>query len=166
MISLSFLAHYNSIFVLIALIILVYGGLKVINFKGNNFVLALLSFLVAFMFVSSDKLVSYIAELLPILLVIAIVIFCVLLVVTFGGDSIPGIKHGLVIAGLAIGIIVVVIFTFSFFSPLFHFLPATSNAGLSSGLSDLKNYLYSGTIRDSIVFIISVVAVGILLLKK
>ena len=165
MISLSFLGTYTPIWLMIALVILIYAGLKKIKLPGNDFVLALLSFMLTFLVVSSVGLTEYMAEVISLMSVVLILSFAVLLVLVFVSKDLDFTK-GLAIAGFVICMVVIVLGAFNQFPVLNHVLPATSNAGLSSGLSELKNYIYSDTIWNSLMFIISVVGVSILLLKK
>jgi len=150
---------------MIALIILIYAGLKKIKLPGNNFVLALLSFMLTFLVVSSTGLVEYMAGTISLMSVVLILSFIVLLVLTFIAKDGQFAKP-LSIVGFVICMWIIVLGAVHYFPALFHILPNTSNAGLGSGLSELKNYIYSDTIKNSLMFIISLVVVGILLLKK
>ncbi|MEK6885742.1 MAG: hypothetical protein AABX17_02140 [Nanoarchaeota archaeon] len=165
MISLNFLGEYTPIWLMIALIILIYAGLKKIKLPGNNFVLALLSFMLTFLVVSSTGLTEYMAGAIALMSVVLILSFSVLLVLVFVAKDVQFTKP-LAIIGFVICMLVIILGAFHQFPLLNHVLPSTSNAGLGSGLSELKDYIYSDTIKNSIMFIVSVVVVGFLLLKK
>ncbi len=153
------------IWVMIALVILIYAGLKKIKLPGNDFVLALLSFMLTFLVVSSIRLTAYAANAISLMSLVLIFSFVILMVLVFVAKDVQFSKP-LAIAGLVICLLIIIFVAVYQFPVLNHALPNTSNAGLGSGLSEFKNYIYSDTVKNSLMFIISVVVVGILLLKK
>ncbi len=153
------------IWIMIALVILIYAGLKKIKLPGNDFVLALLSFLLSFMVVSSIGLTKYVASVVSLMTVILILSFIVLMVLVFvtkEGDF----AKPLGVVGLILCFLIIILTAFSQFPALNHALPGTSNSGLSSGLAEFKDYIYSGMGKDGLIFIIAVAICSFFLLKK
>lgn len=165
MISLSFLANWNPIWLMIALVIIIYAGLKKIKLPGNDFVLALLSFLLSFTVVSSLILTNYMSNVISLLAVILAFSFLILLVLVFVAGDINFSKY-LARISFIVCMLIIIFTAFHTIPIMFHLLPLTSNAGLSSGLSEFKDYLYSKNIRDSIIFIATVALCSFFLLKK
>ncbi len=166
MIDLSQTHYYAPILVMLLVFIISYFTLKATKIEGGNWVLVTLSLLLALLVVSSTKITNYAIDLVPVIAIIAVIGFLVLLSVILVGDKELGnVKKYIMWIGFAIAIIVIVFMAFSHFTALNHMLPHSSDAGLDSNMSELKDFIYSKNFGDALVFILSIVIVGWFLVK-
>ena len=167
MIEFNFIEHFAPILVLLVSFILIYAALKLMKVPGTDWVLAILSFILSLIFVSSTSVVSYVFNLLPLLTVVLVVSFFILLILAFfvTKDFDP-FRKPLAWVGFIIALILVFGMLFSAFPTFNHLLPSHSNSGLSSEMVDFKDFIYSDTVKDSFVFVVAVAIVFTFLLYK
>lgn len=167
MIEFQFIEHYAPIWIFLVSFILIYACLKLFKLPGNNPVLAILSFLISLMLISSTDVVEYIFNLLPFLTTLLVVAFFLLLMlVFFVSDKWNPFKNPIAWVVFAIAIIIIIFVALNHFSTLNHMLPNSSDSGLSDSLEELKDWMYSDQIKNSFILIVSVAIVGFFLLKK
>ena len=166
MIDLTFLNHYAPIWILVILTVLFYAGLTVLKIPGNKSVLALTAVLISFIFVSSTTATNFIIDLIPIVMLLMIIGFMIMLMLVLITKDLATFTKPLAWIGFVLAIVFVLAMAFNSFPTLNHMLPNTSDSGLNSGLSELKDLIYSQDFKDSLVFVISLVIVCVFLVKK
>jgi hypothetical protein len=166
MMDLSSFGHYSPVFILVILVVLIYGGLKLLKIPGNDFVLVLTSILISFVFVSSNNAVNYMANLIPVLTVLMLVGFIIVLTLVFVAKDLEPFKKILAWTGFILAILFCLGLAFGSFHTLNHLLPDSSDSGLSPALNDLKDFIYDDEFKDGFVFVVCIALVSFLLLKK
>lgn len=166
MISLEFLSNYAPVWLLIVLIVFIYAGLKAIKLDGTNMVLALVSFVLGFMLISSTNITNFLINAVPYMTLILTLAFFTTLTLAFVGKDLDSFKKPLFWIGAALVVIVLLASAFNNFPTLNNILPNSSDSGLSEGASQLKSFVYSQNFKDGLVFVGSLTLVCIFLLKK
>jgi hypothetical protein len=163
MIDLSLSNYYAPLLILIASFIIIYAGLKKVDFGGSNWTTAILALLLSFIIVSSDVLVNYMVDLLPLITVIAVVTFFITLALVFVNFEKSPFKKILAWIGFALVILIALTLAFDTFPTLSNLLPGSSDSGLNSGLVELKDRVYTQDFQDFLVFVVSIVVVGVVM---
>ncbi len=146
--------------------ILCYAGLQKIKLPGSNWVLALLSFLISLLLVSSINSTNYLGGVISIASVLLIVSFFLMLLVIFVAKDLEIFKTPLSWAIFIIGAMLVLILTFNNFPNLYHMLPGTSDSSLTDELSELKDFIYSQKFIQNFVFTAAAIAIAFVVIKK
>lgn len=165
MIPFDYIEPYSQIIVFIIAWILCFSAFKLLKVPGNISILSILSLLIALALATSKKASDYVFHLLPYLTILLIVSVIILLILMFMMKDIGPFRTFLVWACFVIGLILVVAFAFSHFPSLGHMTPNSSNEGLSESMQDFKIFIYSPIFKNSFIFVICIVIVGILILK-
>lgn len=165
MIDLTFLNHYAPVWILIVLVVLFYGALTLMKVPGSKAVLALVSLLLSFLFISSKTATKFVIDIIPVITVLMVVGFMILVMLALTTKDLSTFGKPLAWIGFVVAILIVLSMAFSSFPTLNHMLPNSSDAGLNNGLEELKDFIYSHDFKDTLVFVISIVVVGFFLLK-
>jgi hypothetical protein len=128
--------------------------------------LAILSALITLAVVASTSMVEYIFLMIPWFTVIAVVIFLTLLIMVFATGSVETFGKTLAWIGFIAVILIVFCAACDVFPTFYHLLPNTSDAYLSGTLVDLKDWLYSNRILNSIFLIGAMFIVGLIATKN
>jgi hypothetical protein len=166
MMSLSSLGHYAPIWLLIALIIIIYAAAKATKLIESNWILWLFSVILAFAFFSSRHAVNYLLEGIPVITVVLTIGFFLVLMLVLIAKDIEVFKRPIAIISCILGLVILIALAFSHFHVLNHMLPGTSDYGLNSGLEEFKDFIYSKNFKDTFIFIIAVGLVSFFILKK
>ncbi len=166
MMSLSFLNYYAPIFLLVALVFIIYAAIKLTKIPGNDSMIVLASIVISLMLVSSEKITNYLVNLLPLLTLIAIVTFFSLVALIFIAKDLEFFKKPLAWMSFILAILFILCLAFSSFHSLNHILPNSSDSGLSEGMVELKDFIYSQDFKDSAVLVGSIIFVCFFILKK
>jgi len=155
MIETSFIVDYAPLLVALVVFIIAYAALKTLKVPANDWTLAILSLLVAFMLISSKKLVNYVFNLIPILTVLTTISFFVLLVLAFVAKDIGTFKKPLATIGFILAILLCLIVTLNNF-PTIQF---------GSRVIELTSTIYSKSFWENVIFVIAIGFVGFILVK-
>jgi len=155
MIETSFIVNYAPLLVALVVFIIAYAALKTLKVPANDWTLAILSLLVAFMLISSKKLVNYVFNLIPILTVLTTISFFVLLVLAFVAKDIGPFKKPLATIGFILAILLCLIVTLNHF-PTIQF---------GSRVIELTSTIYSKSFWENVIFVIAIGFVGFILVK-
>lgn len=166
MINLSFVSDYSPLLILLVSFILIYASLTKLKIPGNPFTLAVLSFLLSIIFVSSKSVVHYVFSLLPYLTIIMVISTFILITLALVAGKLENFTKPLAMIGFVVAIILILCFAFNQFTVMNHMLPNTSNSGLDKSLVEFKGWIYSREVLDTLIFIGSVLLVGFYMLKK
>jgi len=167
MIDLTLTRYYAPLLVMLIVFIFSYILLKKASIPGSDWVLAFLSLLIAFLFASSTRTTSYLINLLPLLTIIfTISLFFVLITAMFVTKDFDPFKKIVAWLSFIVAILIVLTLAFNQFPTLNHMLPSSSNSGLDSNLREFKDLIYSQEFKDGLIFVVSIVVVGFLMLKK
>lgn len=166
MMSLTFLNHYAPIWLLVALIVIIYAGLKAMKVIPNEWATVLTSVVLSFMLVSSDQIVKYMIKVIPALTLILAVSFFAVIMLAFIAKDIEMFKKPLAIIGFILGLFIILSTIFGSFPTASHMLPNTSDSGLSNGMIQLKDYIYSTKFKEGLIFVGSIFLVCFFILKK
>lgn len=166
MIETTFLGNYAPLLVVLVAFILIFSGLKILKIPGSDWTLAVLSLLVALIFVSSENAVQYIFNLIPLFVVLMIIAFVTLLVIVFVAKDTNAFRKPLATIGFVLAILLALSMAFNQFPVLNHMLPYSSNEELGDNLKEFKEFIYSEDFKESLIFVVCVIAVGIILIKK
>jgi hypothetical protein len=164
MIELTFLQDYAALFILIISFILIYAGVVKLGLGVTPWVMAVLSVLLALTLVSYTNAVKYLFSIMPYLTIILVITVLLTLLLIFAG-TIGDLQKGVKIAAFVVAILVIVGFAFNQFAVLNHLLPGTPNEGLNDSLNMFKNWIYSKSVLDTILFAAAVIIVGYMLTK-
>jgi len=165
----NFLADYNSLWMFVIVFAIVYFGLLKLGLQGSKIVLAIISLLISFVVISSVSTTNYLVGILPfiiLLMVLGFLIVLVLMFVTKDAAAIEKLKGPLGVALFIIAIIICITLAFNYFSHLNNILPNSSNSGLSSGLVQFKDLIYSDNFIEFFLFIVVSGTVFFFLVKK
>ncbi|MBM3246948.1 hypothetical protein FJZ17_00180 [Candidatus Pacearchaeota archaeon] len=165
MIQFSFAEYYAPLLVLIASFIIIFAGLKKLEFGGSNWTTAILALLLSFILISSDVLVEYTIALLPLITIIAVITFFITLALVFVNFDNSPFKKTLAWIGFAVAILITLSLAFDTFPTLGNLLPGSSDRGLNSGLVELKDRVYTQNFQDFLVFVVSIVIVCFVMVK-
>lgn len=165
MIELTFLQHYSPVMVFVIAWILSFLALKMLKVPGPDWCFVVLSAMIALMFASSPQTATYIIDIIPYFAVLIIIPLLIFLALALTG-KVNVFQKPVAWMGFIAALIIILVLAFSHFQPLSHMLPGTSDAHLTSEMEDFKEWIYSDNVKDSFVFIISIVLVGFFLLKK
>jgi len=167
MIDLTATHYFAPLLVMLAVFVISYIVLKKSQVPGPNWVMVVLSLLIALIFVSSTSLTNYTISLLPIItLIITLGFFAMLAVALFVTKDFAPFSKIIAWLGFIMVILVILCLAFQQFPTMNHMLPSSSNSGLSSNLIDFKNFIYSSVFTDNLIFVVSVVVVGFFLLSS
>jgi hypothetical protein len=166
MMSLTFLNHYAPVWLLVALVVIIYAGLKAMKVIPNEWATVLTSVVLSFMLVSSDSIVNYMIKVIPALTLILAISFFAVIMLAFVAKDIEMFKKPLAIIGFALGLFVILSTVFGSFPVANHMLPNTSNSGLDSGMIQLKDYIYSTNFKEGLIFVGSLFLVCFFIIKK
>ncbi len=166
MMSLSFLNNYVQVWLLVALIIVIYAAVKATKLVESNWLLWLFSVILAFTFFSSRDAKNYLLDGIPIITLILVLGFFLVLMLVLVAKDLESFKKVIAIASFIIGIGILIFLAFDNFQALSHMLPGTSDSGLSNNAEELKDFLYSTKFKDNFVFFFSVALVSFFILKK
>jgi predicted transglutaminase-like protease len=166
MIDLTFLSHYAPVWLLVIMTVLIFGALTLLKIPGHPFVMVITSLLISFLFVSSTSATNFLINIIPILTVLMVIGFVLVLSLVLLTKDIATFTKPLAWIIFILGILFVLGSAFNSFPTLNHILPNTSDSGLSEGVEQLKDFIYSPNFRDGIIFVVSIVLVGFFLLKK
>jgi len=163
MINLSLTHYYAPLLILIVSFIIIFAALKKVDFTGNSWTTAILSLLLSFIIVSSDSLVNYMVDLLPLLTVITVVGFIFTLMLVFVNYDKSPFKKILAWMGFILAVLIVLSLAFDSFPTMAHLLPSSSDSGLNYGLRTIKHEFYTQDFRDFLVFVVSIAVVSVLM---
>lgn len=163
----AFLGDYAFVWLFVIVVVLVFASLKKMGLPGSQWVLAITAFLIGFIILSSTSATNYLIDIMPYITIILVLTILVTLMLVFitDGKILENFKKYLAWAGFVIGIVILLYFAFGHFPTLAHMTPNSSDSGLSSAGMEFKNFIYSQDFKESIIFIISVVVVGFILLR-
>lgn len=161
----SFILNYAPLLVLLVSWLLVYAGLNKLKVPGSQWILALLSFLVSFMLISSKKLTSYVMNMVPWFAVLSIIGMFMLVILVLVAKDLSVFQKPISWIIFALGILSVILVSFNTFPTFYHMLPATSDSYLNSQLVEVKDFIYSSTFKQNLVFWLSTVLVFVFLVK-
>jgi len=162
----AILAEYNHIWLLIVLIVLIYGALKTIKLPGSDWVLALTSVLLSVIVFSSTRATNYMVKVIPLLTIIFFLIFIILITISLSALSLDTFKKPLAWIGFILAILIILSLAFNSFPTLNHLFPGSSDSGLDKNMREFKDFIYSYNFREFFIFIVSIVAVCFFLFKK
>lgn len=165
MMNLSFIQNYSPLLVLIVAWILAFIGFKLLKIEAPTWSVVVLSCLLALMFASSTSATSYIADLIPLFVIIMVTIFLVIFILAFTGNF-AMFQKPLAIIGFIVAVLLILVLAFNRFPAMSQMLPGTSDSHLTREMANFKDWLYSETVVNSIIFIASIVLVGFFLIKK
>jgi len=159
----AFIQEFIPLLVFLIASMLIYVSLKKLEVPGTDWTHAILSFLLAFVFVSATKAVEVSELVIPWLITITIVLFLCTILFCFVGGEVPKYFSTIAVIFMFIAIIWAM---FEAFPVLSHMLPGSSDSGLSSNWENLKDWLYSDKIKDTAAFIIVAALVGFFITKN
>jgi len=163
MIHFSFTEYYAPLLILIASFIIIFAGLKKADFTGSSWTTAILALLLSFILVSSDAVIRYMVDLLPLITTLTVLTFFITLALVFVKvDNAPFIKI-LAWTSFVLALLIALVLAFDSFPTLENLLPGSSDSGLNSGLVELKDRMYTQDFQDFLVFVVSIVVVSIIM---
>lgn len=165
-IDLTFTEYFAPLLLVLVCFIIIFISLKKLSIPGNDFTLAILSFLVSLILVSSTPITTYINQLIPILLMLAIVSFMLMILLVFLTKDLEPFKKPMAWVGVILFVVIALAIAFNDFPVLNDFLPDSGTSHIDSNMEEFKDFIYSRSFRDSLVFVISIVVVGFFMLKK
>jgi hypothetical protein len=166
MMSLSFLGNYAQVWLLVALIIIIYAAAKATKLVESNWILWFFSVILAFMFFTSRQTVSYLLEGIPVITLILVIGVFLMMMLILTAKDIEIFKKPIARISFILAIVLLVFLAFSHFHVLNHMLPGTSDYGLNSGMEEFKDYIFSKNFTETFVFAVSVILVSFFILKK
>jgi len=167
MMSLTFLNHYAPIWIFIVLAVVFYAGLKATKITNKELVLVLTGIVLSFLVVASKTATNFLLDIAPYILIIALAAFFILIAVFLMGDKDLGtFKRIMAWAGFIIAIAIIIFAAFDNFQALSHMTPDSSDSGLSDGMEEFKDWIYSTKFKEGALFLVAIVIVCALLFKK
>ena len=158
----SFIHTTAPIWVFLISFIIIFWALVKVGIPGGKWISSVLSLILSLIFISNKQVTEFSFHLVPWFASLAIIFFLFLTVLAFVKGEF---NKGLAIAGLVIGIVIVIFIALSSFPTLYHMLPGTSDSHLNSQLVDIKDYIYDTQFKQNFLFVIASIVVGILLVK-
>jgi hypothetical protein len=165
----NFLADYSFILVFVIVFVLAYAALKLLKIPGNNLVLALTSILISFLVASSTNSTDFLASTISSIAIIMVVAFFIVFAISFlivKEETMNSFKKPLAVIAIILAIIMCIFFAFSNFHILNHLLPDSSNSGLSHGLVEIKDFVYSTNFKEFFLLALVLGLVCFFILKK
>ena len=164
-------AYFMPMIVFLLVFIVMYALLsKTKVLGGNAFIHLFTSFLVAVIFIASPALTDLTSLAIPWVLVLIVMLVCILLVVAFVKGNLDSItKNPAVTVAIIVAIIVIfLISAINVFGPIVKpYLPtATSEAGASPELLQIKHILFSPSVVGMIVLLIVAAIASWIITKK
>jgi len=166
MLDVSWITSLSPVLIFLAVFILVYVALKKLKIPGSDTVLAVLSLVTGLLMISSERLVEYSMTIIPWMMTLFIVLFFGMLTLALISKDLSTFTKPLAWIGFVAIILIVLCASFDSFPTAYHMLPGTSDAYLSQPLEDFKEWFYTDKILHNIVFAVSALGVGFLLVKK
>jgi|SRR3989344_2824112 len=164
-IDISGIQFFMPVFSFLFVFIIIYALLAKTKIIGDNkFVLLLISFIVAIVFMSFSSLELFVRTIIPWFVVLVIAVFLILVIGFFSSkDWVP--KSGF---GWVVIIVLIVIFLISaiyVFNPVFH-----PDLGVASGegtslLQQIGSYMSSGVLGSILLIIIAIIVAWIITKK-
>lgn len=164
MIDLTFLHNYAPIWLLVAIVAVIFAILTLLKLSENKPVILIVSLVLGFLLISSKTISNFLIDTIPTLTLIAFIGFFILLSIAFFGKTEELLKP-LTYLGIILAILGVLFFAFDNFHVLNHLLPDSSNAGLSAGAEEFKEFIYSQDFKEAAALVVSMGLVSFLLLK-
>jgi hypothetical protein len=162
----SFISDYNFIWLFVILVVLIYASLKTIKLPGNDWVLAITSFLLSAILISSKAITNFLVASIPVLTMLLALSFFTLIMLVLIAKDIDPFKKYLAWIGFSLAILIILCLAFNQFPTLNHMLPESSDHGLDKNLREFKDFIYSYDFKASFIFILSIIVVGFFLVKK
>jgi hypothetical protein len=159
-----FMPIFSFLFVFLIVFILL-GMTKVLG--ESKFLHALISFIMAIIFMSFSSLDLYVKTIVPWFVVLLVVVFLVLLIAGFSTKSLDKIMTP-AFAWVVIGILILIflIAAIKVFNPVLHAdLGVTSGGGGESFLEQVRDFFKGSNIAGSLLLIIVAVVVSLVLTK-
>ncbi len=155
--DISGLNFFMPIFSFLFVFVVVYALLFKTKVLGENqFVLSLISFIVAIIFMSFSSLELYVQTILPWFVVLAVVVFLVLLIAGLSTKSLDKMMTP-TFAWIVVGVLIVIflIAAVKVFNPVFHpDLVITSGQGTSM-IEQLRGYASGGVVGSILLLVIA-----------
>jgi len=164
MIDLTFLHNYAPIWLLVAIVAVIFSALTLMKLSENKPIIFFVSLVLGFLLISSKSIVNFLVGSIPAMALLAFIGFFILLSITLLGKTEVFAKP-LIYAGFILAILIILFFAFDSFHTLNHLLPNTSDRGLSAGAEKLKDFIYSQNFKTTFIFAVSMFIVGFYLLK-
>ena len=152
-------AEYSALWVLLIVFIIAFAGIKKLAIPGGNGVHAVLSLLIAFIFISSTSTTSYFVKILPLLTLIFLLTLVITLILVFVVFKDAPFNKILAWAAFIFAILVTFSIAFQDFPTLNGMLPHSDSSGLDPNMQELKDQIYSDDFQESIIVIICVAIV-------
>ena len=166
MIDLSLTQYYAPLLILLISFLIIFAALTKLKIGGTSWSNAILSLLLSFIIVSSESVVDYMVDVLPVLTVLVTIGFVFTIILVFLDYEKSPFKKIMAWIGFVLAILIVLCIAFNNFPTLAHLLPSSSDAGLNSGLRAVKHQVYTEDFRDFLIFLVSIVVVATIMVAK
>jgi FlaA1/EpsC-like NDP-sugar epimerase len=159
----SLIGDFNALWIFLIAMILVYAGLIKLKIPGSNWIIAVLSLLIAMIFLTNDQARHFATDIIPSFAAILIVSVLLLLTLIFAATKIEIFQKPIAWI-IFIAVLLVIIFTiFHSFPTAYHMLPDTSDSHLNGQMVEVKDYIYSSEFRENFWFVLGTISVFLIL---
>lgn len=159
----SFINNFSSLWIFLVAMILVYAGLIKLKIPGSNWVIAILSLLVAMIFLTNTQARHFATDIIPSFTMIIITSVFLLVCLVFTAIKIEVFQKPIAWVIFAAALLIIVFTAFHTIPSLYHMLPDTSDSHLNSQMVEVKEYIYSHEFKDNFWFVLGTISVFLVL---
>jgi len=159
----SLIGDFNALWIFLIAMILVYAGLIKLKIPGSNWIIAVLSLLIAMIFLTNDQARHFATDIIPSFAAILIVSVLLLLTLIFAATKIEIFQKPIAWIIFAAVLLVIIFTIFHSFPTAYHMLPDTSDSHLNGQMIEVKDYIYSSEFRENFWFVLGTISVFLIL---
>jgi hypothetical protein len=155
----------SPLFILLVVWIISFFALKSTLIKDSKMAVLIVSIILGLISMSFENFRNYIFNIIPLFATVLVIFVFVALTLGVTG-KLSMFQKPLSIIVLIVLVGGTIIGIFLNFDNAYHMLPGTSDSGLPDALEEFKDWIYSAQIKQNLIFLISVIIVGIILFKS
>ncbi len=163
--DISGINFFMPVFSFLFVFILVYALLAKTKIIGDSkFVLLLISFIIAVVFMSFSSLELFVRTIIPWFIVLVVAVFLILIIGMFSSkDWVP--KSGFAWIIIVVLLVIFLISAIYVFNPIFHPDLGVASGGSTSLLQQIKGYMGGGVVGSIILIVIAIIVAWVITKK-
>jgi len=159
----SFINDFNALWIFLIAMIIVYAGLIKLKIPGSKWIIAILSLLVAMIFLTNTQARHFATDIIPSFTMIIITSVFLLVCLVFVAVKIEVFQKPIAMIVFAAALLIIIFTAFHSIPTMYHMLPDTSDSHLNHQMVEVKDYIYSHEFKENFWFVVGTISVFLVL---
>jgi len=155
----SLIGDFSALWIFLIAMILVYVGLIKLKIPGSNWIIAILSLLVAMIFLTNAQARHFATDIIPSLTMILITSIFLFVCLIFAATKIEIFQKPIAWIIFIVAVLVIIFTAFHSIPTLSHMLPDSSDSHLNNQMIEVKDYIYSHDFKENFWFVLGTICV-------